>query len=571
MEPTKREKIERGMNRWVSFYRANPHRFAIDYFGMKWLAPFQQQLLDEICENTYSMVIASRGMGKSMIVAAAICVKCVLYPGLIVTVAAGVRSQSTNLLGKIADKFMPDSPNLRNEIAICKVTPSEAFIRFKNGSVVRVVTARDSARSERTNWMIADEFVQIKKDTLDSVLRKFKAGERTPPFFANPKYKNYPKERNCETYISSAYFKWHYSWAKFQSYFKSMVKGAPYFVCGFPYQLPVSAGYYPLAQIQEEMQEEDFNAIKFEMEMNSRFWGESEKSFFSYVDINSARKLTQPIYPRPLYQALGDPKMKYPAKEPNEIRLLSADIATAGGAKNDATAISLLQLLPTLSGQYIRNLVYMETIEGGHGQDQAIRIRQLYDDLDADFVVIDSNGVGVAIYDQLVQDLYDEERGTVYRAWSCVNDESMAMRSRNPNAPRIIYSIKASQSKNSEMAVALRDCLRRDKLRLLINETDGSELLEKSKAYRNLSPEDQVVYQHPYYQTTAFANETINLEYEMSGQNNIRIYEVAGMRKDRYSSVSYANYIASELERDLRRRSTDEFKYAPRCVSTVEF
>ena len=247
MEPTKREKIERGMNRWVSFYRANPHRFAIDYFGMKWLAPFQQQLLDEICENTYSMVIASRGMGKSMIVAAAICVKCVLYPGLIVTVAAGVRSQSTNLLGKIADKFMPDSPNLRNEIAVCKVTPSEAFIRFKNGSVVRVVTARDSARSERTNWMIADEFVQIKKDTLDSVLRKFKAGERTPPFFANPKYKNYPKERNCETYISSAYFKWHYSWAKFQSYFKSMVKGAPYFVCGFPYQLPVSAGYYPLA------------------------------------------------------------------------------------------------------------------------------------------------------------------------------------------------------------------------------------------------------------------------------------------------------------------------------------
>ena len=79
------------------------------------------------------------------------------------------------------------------------------------------------------------------------------------------------------------------------------------------------------------MQEEDFNAIKFEMEMNSRFWGESEKSFFSYVDINSARKLTQPIYPRPLYQALGDPKMKYPTKEPKEIRLLSAYIATAGG------------------------------------------------------------------------------------------------------------------------------------------------------------------------------------------------------------------------------------------------
>ena len=34
----------------------------------------------------------------------------------------------------------------------------------------------------------------------------------------------------------------------------------------------------------------------------------------------------------------------------------------------------------------------METIDGGHGQDQAIRIRQLYDDLDVDYVVVDTNG-----------------------------------------------------------------------------------------------------------------------------------------------------------------------------------
>lgn len=161
MDATKAEKIERGMCKWVSFYRANPHRFAQDYLGMKWLAMFQCILLDLICLNTYVMIIASRGMGKSMIVAAAICVRCILYPGLEVTVAAGVRSQSTNLLNKIVEKFMPDSPNLTNEIEDYKVTPSEAYIKFKNGSVVKVVTARDSSRSARTNWMIADELFGI--------------------------------------------------------------------------------------------------------------------------------------------------------------------------------------------------------------------------------------------------------------------------------------------------------------------------------------------------------------------------------------------------------------------------
>ena len=126
--------------------------------------------------------------------------------------------------------------------------------------------------------------------------------------------------------------------------------------------------------------------------MNSLFYGESERAFFSYTDINNVRRLTRPIYPRPMYQALGDSKIKYPQKEPGEVRILSMDVATAGGSRNDASAIGLLQILPTNNAQYVRNLVYMETLDGGHGQDQAIRVRQLYDDFDADYVVLDTNG-----------------------------------------------------------------------------------------------------------------------------------------------------------------------------------
>lgn len=393
----KYERIQRGMANWVAFYRQNPHRFALDYFGMTWLAPFQHVLLLLICNYTYLMIIASRGMGKSMMVAAAICIKCTLYPGIKITIAAGNRSQSNNVLQVIVDKYMVDSENLRNEIQEYKISSAEAYIKWKNGSVVRVVTARDSARSARTNWMIADEFVQIKKSILDKVLRKFKSGERTPGFFNNPKYKRYPKERNQETYISSAYYKWHYSWDKFKAFAKSMSRDEPYFVCGFPYQLPVSAGYYPAEQIREEMQEDDFDSIAFSMEMESLFYGESEHAFFSFADVNSVRKVPRPIYPRPYYAILSDSKFKYPLKQANEIRLIGMDVATAGGSRNDATAISVIQMLPS-GTQYVRNVVYMETIDGGHGQDQAIRIRQLYDDFDADYVIVDTNGGNAPIH-----------------------------------------------------------------------------------------------------------------------------------------------------------------------------
>lgn len=120
------------------------------------------------------------------------------------------------------------------------------------------------------------------------------------------------------------------------------------------------------------------------------------------------------------------------------------------------------------------------------------------------------------------------------------------------------------------MAVMMRDCLKRGKVRLLIHEVDGTDLYERNKQYQKLTAEDQKMFIDPYFQTTSFVNEVINLEYEMAG-TNIRVYEVAGMRKDRYSSVAYANYIASELERDIRRRGRDDFKFAPNCVSAVSY
>lgn len=59
---SKYRRIQLGMAKWAGFYRENPHRFAIEYFGMTWMAWFQQILLVMICKFTYTMIIASRGI-----------------------------------------------------------------------------------------------------------------------------------------------------------------------------------------------------------------------------------------------------------------------------------------------------------------------------------------------------------------------------------------------------------------------------------------------------------------------------------------------------------------------------
>jgi len=403
LKSSKYHKIMEGLGVWTAFYRANPVRFLIDYFGMEWIRPFQQVMIVFMFRFTYFMNIASRGMGKSMIVAAFLCGYCVLYPGTKVCIAAGQRGQSINVLNKIIEEFMPKSPNLRNEIARYNTSPAEGFIYFKNTSVIKVVTAKDSARSARANIIILDEFRMIDKGVLDKVLRKFKAGQRRPGFYDREEYSDkdetkkslYPKEPNKEIYLSSAYYKYHWSWARFKAFFKSMVKGESYMVFGFPYQLPVAEGYYPEEQIREEMQEDDFDSIAWSMEMDSLFWGSSEKAFFNFENIDKIRKIGRAIYPRPYYALLNDSKYKYETKKNGEIRLLSMDIATQGGSRNDATCFCVLQLVPTRNGQYIRNLVYIKTFEGGHTFDQAIQARRYFEDFDCDYIIIDCAGVGV--------------------------------------------------------------------------------------------------------------------------------------------------------------------------------
>lgn len=59
---TKSERLMDGIGIWTSFYRANPHRFVKEYFGIN-LKLFQQILIYMMIHNNYFMYFASRGQG----------------------------------------------------------------------------------------------------------------------------------------------------------------------------------------------------------------------------------------------------------------------------------------------------------------------------------------------------------------------------------------------------------------------------------------------------------------------------------------------------------------------------
>lgn len=563
----RRERVIEGMAIWGSYYRENFDIFVEEYLQLDFLKWFQTMLLVMMNRSRVFLWIAARGMGKSFLIAIFAVARCILYPGTKVVITSGTRGQSINVLEKIQTELMPVSPNLRNEIDMnkTKFSGQDAKVMFKNGSFIKVVTASDNARSNRANILIVDEFRMVKKDTIDTVLKKFLTSRRMPPYrelTEAQRKAEYAKEPNKSCFLSSAYFKDHWSFNKMLDTFKLMLDDSKTdFVCGFPYQLSIQEGLLFPEDVESDMLETDFNEIKWSMEMEAMWFGDEDGAFFDFDSISKNRRIKYAMYPDKLANLLGNSqKVRIPPKQNGEKRILSADVALMSSNKhnNDATAIFINQMLPSKQGRYTSNIVYGDSCEGLHTEDQALVIRRLYDEFSCDYIVLDCTGLGLGVYDALVRDIVDPDTGEVYPALSCCNDSEMAARCTTKGAEKVIWSIKATPKLNSDCAVLLREGFRSSKIRLLMTEYDADSLLSDIKGYSYLSSMEKISLQMPYVHTTLLINELVKLQHEESG-GRVRVFERSGMRKDRYSSLSYNYYVALQIESKVGKQRGNDF------------
>lgn len=562
----RQERILEGVGIWASYYRANIHRFAIDYLHIS-LKTFQIFLLYMMNWSQTFVFIASRGLGKSFISAVFCCCRCILYPGTKIVIASGTKGQSINVLDKILTELRPNSPELAMEIdeRETKMNSVEAKLMFRNGSYIKVVASNDNARSNRANILIIDEFRLVKKDIADTILRKFLTSPRHPKYLDNPEYKQNKEyqELNKTLYLSSAYYADHWSYTRCKDSCRMMLdEKRRSFVCGFPYQLALMEDLLMYEDVLDQISDSDFNEIKWSMEMGSEFWGSTEGSFFNFDSISKNRHIEYAMLPGEVAALFPNAnKLRIQPKQIGERRILSADIAlmASGKYKNDATALFVNQMMPTKAGRFSNNIVYSEVNEGLQTEAQALRIRKLFEEFDCDYIALDVKNVGLSIFDALASELSDSDAGEVYPPLSCCNNNEIAARCTYHDAPQVIWAINGTAKFNSECALSLREGFRSGRIRLLLTEEDAEVLLGQTKGFGSLGPSDKIAIMMPYINTTLLISELINLQHEETS-GLVRITEKSGARKDRYSSISYNYWVSMQIEKQLAR---DEYDMIP--------
>ena len=482
---------------------------------------------------------------------------------------------------------MPNSENLRREIRKVTNNANDIEVSFNNGSSIIVVVASEDALGYRSTILIFEEFKRIKKYIVDKVLKPFQM-TRPTPFRKNEncesygiKYRDNPifEEESTNIYISSAAPTSHWMGKLLKDTVKSKYTDQLSCMLATDYSIALKHGIKTKGDLIEAKRSTD--PITWREEYENEMLREGANAYYTYGILTKNQTNKKAFYPRKNEDVKNKHKNPYYIpKQKGEVRVLSCDMAFIERQnKNDNSCFTCIRALPesityesnSIDGKkievkngYRRIPSYMEASPGCDVDKQAIRIKQLYYDFDADYIVLDTRNGGLMVYDRLAKILYDEERDCEYPAWKCINDSDIAKRVTVVGALENLFAINASTKLNNDIAVLLHSVLEANMIDLLVNFDEAKDILESNvpEYSATLDIDTKGFFERPYLETQALINEMMSLEYIRNEQTGIiTLFETGSNTKDRYVSLAYGNYYIGILEQNLLSDQDSDYDF----------
>jgi len=557
------ERKER-LKRWITFFRRNPHRLIMDYFGIV-LYPYQILMIHALQKSNLAYIVASRASAKTWVIAVWALTLGVLYPGIKVVVCAKTLKQGGILISEKIKSLIENYPNVAREVKSYTANANNYEVIMQCGSTIKVVPSSDSSRGNRANYIVVEESRLVPKDILEGVIKPF-LEVRTPPFRLKAPY-NHDKnliEQGIISYITSSWYVAEYWYSYVKTCIRRVVDGdETSSFLAFDYLISLYHNIKTDEMLKNEMA--DMDVVSIQMEYLNIPAGSSSKAY--YKPKMFQRTLSLAFYPQraETYDSKRNP---YQLKSvEGEIKIVSVDIATRGGKANDLTIISIIRLIPLLGKGYERHLIYQESFKGMNTLLQAKRIKECFFDSESTFLVLDLQQAGISVFDVLSQNTVCDERGITFPPMTVVHDteyvennlrEELLGRTLGLGALPVIYPIRASQQSNSLMAAALRSSLQKKLWKFLKAEGDAEEfLMRTNKEFRKDVDDSETFafFMSPYVNTSLLISECINLDMSLVG-GMVKLTERPGGYKDRFSTILYANAVVTDvLDKELLKES----------------
>lgn len=507
---------------------------------------YQRIVLRAIMRFREVYVVACRAFSKSFLTILAMYLQCVFIPGTKRFICAPAKNQSAQIAKEKIFEIYNNWPLLRREVIGGDITETPGnfgkdyvTLKFRNGSQFDVVGALDSQRGGRRNGGLIDEVRDHDEVALNEiVLPLLNVSRRLPDNTVN---ENEPNQQTV--FCTSAGNKISYAYDKLIDVFEnSVIDPKNAFVMGCDYRVPVLHGLIDRNFINKLKSSPSYNEESFAREYLSIWSGSSTDSWFNFDKLQKYRKIKNP---ETHFSSRVGSKHFY---------ILSVDV----GRLNDQTVVCVFRVNP-VQGKYMATLVNLfvlgRTSETKPFMIQARDLKKIIRQFNPKEVVIDTNGLGIGLADEMIRSQIDEN-GVQLPPYGFVNDDEYK-KIQPKDAVCILYGIKANGPLNSQIHGNVYSRLSSGKVRFLIKEQEAKSALLSTKAGQKMTIEQRVLRLMPHEMTTRLFEEMANLRLRRAGASLDIVLEQINSRypKDKYSAFAYGLWRINELEIEEYKRS----------------
>lgn len=496
-------------------------------------------------------VTAPRAFSKSFITILGLMLQCIFIPGTKRFICAPNKNQSAQIAKEKIAEIYDRWPLLRKEVVGGEIsdTPGNfgkdyVTIKFRNGSQFDVVGALDSQRGGRRHGGLIDEVRDHDEQPINEiVLPLMNVSRRLPDNTVN---QNEPNQQRI--FMTSAGVKTSFAYDLLVDVFEnSIIDPEHNFVFGCDYRIPVLHGLLDKTYINKLKTSPSYSEESFAREYLSIWSGSSDESWFNFDKLQKYRKLK-------------NPELHAKVRQSNDVfYLLSVDV----GRISDQTVCCVWRVNVDSQGKFHSTLVNIYVLgresETKTFAQQAIELKKLIEAYNPFEVVIDTNGLGVGLGDEMTRQQTDEF-GQVYLAYGFKNDDEYR-KTQPKDAPCILYGIKANGPLNSKIHGNAYARLSSGSIRFLIKEQEAKNALMSTKQGQKMTVQQRVKRLMPHEMTTKLFEEMANLRLKKTGGMDIVLEQInPRYPKDKYSAFAYGQWRIKELEEERasrrRRRST---------------
>lgn len=479
-------------------------------------------------QQTYG--VFPRGYGKTLIELMEKYHTAIWFPDIEVSMTAQTKENASSLIDEKHREIIKFYPMIKDELSRePRISKDYAEVLFKSGGRLDILANQQSTKGARRKRLTIEESALLNNALFQDVLEPI---VNIPRRTIGKKAIINPVELNGQiNFFTTSGFRGTDEFERNLVLADEMVELKGKMLLGSDWQLACEFGRGELkSQILEK--KEKLSPVFFAMNYESRWVGATDGALVNMKKVMDLRTLSR-------VELKGDKKSDY---------IIAVDVARSQSTNNNQCSIAVLKLHRNKEGKIKRiklvNIINIPSMLNFKVQAQEVmKVRNLYN---AKAVIVDGNGLGKGLIDQLVLEQHDPVTNESLGCYKVMNTDQ---ESELDDAEEILYDLKA-QSNNSDVIVNFIGVIDSGLIELLEKRTDAHYNIEDVDYF-----ESEIL---PYVQTDYLLEELSNLKLKQlpSGKYTIE-QQTKRINKDRFSALAYGLWYIKEFEEDGGYQNTD--------------